>query len=114
MHAGSAGYVCSRLTRLFRPLSRARRGPSVSDSSGATLRGNTAIRRSAGTRNATMRIFLSFNTKDLSLAEALRERVRAIDSDVTMFFSPVSLGAGFWVPKLADELAAADAFLLLI
>ncbi len=61
-----------------------------------------------------MQIFLSFNSKELALAKALRCRLRKINSSADVFFSPVSLGAGFWVPKLAAELAGADAFLLLI
>src|SRR5688572_25406791 len=61
-----------------------------------------------------MRIFLSFNSKDVALAEGLRASLSGLDPDVRIFFSPVSLGAGFWLPRLAEEIAAADAFLLLI
>jgi TPR repeat protein len=61
-----------------------------------------------------MRIFLSFNSKDMALAEAIRTGLSRIDQDAQIFFSPVSLGAGFWLPKLAEEIAQAEAFLLLI
>ena len=61
-----------------------------------------------------MRIFLSFNSRDTALAEAVRAGLSRIDPTAQVFFSPVSLGAGFWVPKLEVEIAQADAFLLLI
>jgi len=46
-----------------------------------------------------------------------RGRARGLFEDRarrTDLFSPVSLGAGFWLPKLAEGIADADAFLLLI
>jgi hypothetical protein len=61
-----------------------------------------------------MRIFLSFNSKDMALAEVVRARLPVFEPDIQIFFSPVSLGAGFWLPKLAEHIAEADAFLLLI
>jgi hypothetical protein len=61
-----------------------------------------------------VRIFLSFNSKDVALAEAIRAGLTKLEADVKVFFSPVSLGSGLWLPKLADEIAEADAFLLLI
>jgi hypothetical protein len=61
-----------------------------------------------------MRIFLSFNSKDAALAEALRAGLAGIEPAAQVFFSPVSLGAGFWLPKLADGIAEAEAFVLLI
>ena len=61
-----------------------------------------------------MRIFLSFNSKDMALAEAIRAGLSKLEPDAKIFFSPVSLGSGLWLPKLADEIAAAEAFLLLI
>jgi hypothetical protein len=61
-----------------------------------------------------MRIFLSFNSEDMALAEALRNGAAGIEPAVQIFFSPVSVGAGFWLPRLANEIAAADAFLLLV
>ena len=50
----------------------------------------------------------------MALAEAIRAGLSRLEPDAKIFFSPVSLGSGLWVPKLADEIAAAEAFLLLI
>jgi hypothetical protein len=61
-----------------------------------------------------VRIFLSFNSKDAALAEAIRAGLTRLEPNAKVFFSPVSLGSGLWLPKLADEIAEADAFLLLI
>jgi hypothetical protein len=61
-----------------------------------------------------VRIFLSFNSKDKAFAEAIRAGLSRIEPDAQIFFSPISLGAGFWLPKLAEEIARADAFVLLI
>src|ERR1700738_1182084 len=61
-----------------------------------------------------MRIFLSFNSKDTALAEAVHARLTTFEPDFQIFFSSVSLGAGFWLPKLDEQIAEADAFLLLI
>jgi hypothetical protein len=62
----------------------------------------------------TMRIFLSFNSKDIALAEALRAGLATVELAAEIFFSPASLASGFWLPKLADEIGAVDAFVLLI
>ena len=61
-----------------------------------------------------LRIFLSFNSKDHGLADALRAGLLTLDPTTKIFFSPTSLGPGFWAPKLAKHIAEADAFLLLI
>jgi WD domain, G-beta repeat len=61
-----------------------------------------------------VRIFLSFNSRDTSLAEAVRVGLSRIEPTAQVFFSPVSLGAGFWLPKLAETIAEAQSFLLLI
>jgi WD40 repeat protein len=61
-----------------------------------------------------VRIFLSFNSRDTALAEAVRAGLSRIDPTAQVFFSPVSLGAGFWLPKLAEAIAEAQSFLLLI
>jgi hypothetical protein len=61
-----------------------------------------------------MRVFLSFNSRDTALAELLRVGLSRIDPTAQVFFSPVSLGAGFWLPKLAEGIAEAESFLLLI
>jgi TIR domain-containing protein len=61
-----------------------------------------------------MRIFLSFNSKDLALAETLRAAIVRIEPASRVFLSSVSLGAGFWLRKIDEELKVADALLLLI
>jgi WD40 repeat protein len=61
-----------------------------------------------------VRIFLSFNSKDTPFAEAVRAGLLRIEPCLQIFFSPISLGGGFWLPKLAQEIAVAEAFLLLI
>ena len=61
-----------------------------------------------------MRIFLSFHSRDIALAEAIQAGLSRIEPGAEVFFSPVSLGAGFWLPRLAEEIAGTDAFLLLV
>ena len=61
-----------------------------------------------------MRIFLSFNSKDAALAEAIGAGLAQLEPAAKIFFSPTELGSGFWMPKLDTALAEADAFLLLI
>jgi hypothetical protein len=61
-----------------------------------------------------LRIFLSFNARDQLLADTVRDRLLRLAPQSEIFFSPVSLGQGFWLPKLADGIRAADAFLLVI
>jgi hypothetical protein len=43
-----------------------------------------------------------------------RDALVRLDPLLDIFFSPVSLGQGFWLPKLAEGIRAADAFLLLM
>ena len=62
----------------------------------------------------SLRIFLSFHSKDLPIAEEVRAGLGRLDPGAQVFFSPVSLGAGFWVPKLAAAIAEAEAFILLV
>jgi hypothetical protein len=52
-----------------------------------------------------VRIFLSFNSRDTALAEAVRAGLSRIEPEAQIFFSLVSLGTGFWLPKLAEEIA---------
>jgi WD40 repeat protein len=61
-----------------------------------------------------VRIFLSFNSKDTALAETIGAGLSRLQPDAKVFFSPISLGSGHWLPKLADGIAEADCFLLLI
>ncbi|MGH6814082.1 MAG: SUMF1/EgtB/PvdO family nonheme iron enzyme [Hyphomicrobiaceae bacterium] len=61
-----------------------------------------------------MRVFLSYNPKDHVLAESVRTGLLKIDPRTTFSFSPIRLGQGFWLPKFAEGIRTADAFLLLI
>jgi hypothetical protein len=61
-----------------------------------------------------MRVFLSFNSRDKNLAQVLHDNLLKLASDVTIFFSPVSLTYGFWLPKLAQDIRECDAFILLL
>jgi hypothetical protein len=61
------------------------------------------------------RWFLSYNAQDLKLGAALEAAVRDQDPRVHVYFAPRSLRAGgFWVPQLADEIARATAFVLVV
>ncbi len=61
------------------------------------------------------RWFLSYNTHDLPLMQALEGAVRAKESDAHLFFAPKSLRAGgFWMPELAKAIREADVFVLLV
>jgi hypothetical protein len=59
-----------------------------------------------------LRVFLSFNSKDLKLAEAMRDGLLRLEPG-DIFFHPLSITAGFWLPKLAEKIADTDAFILL-
>lgn len=62
-----------------------------------------------------MRVFLSFNAKDAPTANALRSALLRLEPESEVFFAPISsLGQGFWLPKLEQQIEAADAFLLLL
>src|SRR5215471_14547631 len=61
------------------------------------------------------RWFLSYHSPDQALAERLKAALERKDTDVSVFFAPSSLRAGgFWSKALADEIAQADAFILLV
>jgi TIR domain len=61
------------------------------------------------------RWFLSYNTQDLALMQALEAALRQRDTDAHIFFAPRSLRAGgYWLPELAKEIAQSTAFVLLI
>ena len=61
------------------------------------------------------RWFLSYNSQDLALMEALEAALRRKDADAHIFFAPKSLRAGgAWLPEIAKEIAEATAFVLLI
>ena len=59
--------------------------------------------------------FLSYNTQDLALMQALEATIRQKDAGAYIFFAPKSLQAGgFWLPELAKEIAQSTAFVLLV
>src|SRR5215467_4614653 len=61
------------------------------------------------------RWFLSYNSQDLALMQAFEAALRRKDPDARFFFAPKSLRAGgFWLPDLAQEIAEATAFILLV
>ncbi len=61
------------------------------------------------------RWFLSYHSPDQGLAERLKTAVEGKDAGSSVFFAPSGLRAGgAWTTQLAEELAKADAFVLLI
>ena len=59
--------------------------------------------------------FLSYHSPDQALAERLKAALEHKDMDAHVFFAPSSLRAGgFWSKTLAEEIARADAFILLV
>jgi hypothetical protein len=61
------------------------------------------------------RWFLSYHSPDQALAERLKAAVERKDTDAHVFFAPSSVRAGgFWSRTLAEEIAQADAFILLV
>src|SRR5215216_3013116 len=61
------------------------------------------------------RWFLSYNSQDLALMQAFEAALRRKNADARFFFAPKSLRAGgFWLPELAQEIAEATAFILLV
>lgn len=61
------------------------------------------------------RWFLSYHSPDELLASRLKLAITARDPSSTVFFAPQSLRAGgLWSPQLAQEIAEATAFILLI
>src|SRR6266508_1480985 len=61
------------------------------------------------------RWFLSYHSPDQALAERLKAALERKDTDPSVFFAPSSLRAGgFWSRTLAEEIAQADVFILLL
>ena len=61
------------------------------------------------------RWFLSYHTPDRALAERLKAAIEGNDAGSSVFFAPSDLRAGgAWTAQLAEELAKADAFVLLV
>jgi formylglycine-generating enzyme required for sulfatase activity len=61
------------------------------------------------------RWFLSYNSQDLALVQAVESALRRKDADAHIFLATKSLRAGgYWLPELAKEIAEATAFVLLV
>jgi len=61
------------------------------------------------------RWFLSYHSPDQMLAERLKAAIESKDPDSSVFFAPASLRAGgFWSAQLAQGIADATAFILLV
>jgi energy-coupling factor transporter ATP-binding protein EcfA2 len=61
------------------------------------------------------RWFLSYHSPDRALAERVKAALEQKDTDARVFFAPSSLRAGgCWSRVLAEEIAQADAFILLV
>ena len=61
------------------------------------------------------RWFLSYHSPDQALAQRLKATLERKDTDAHVFFAPSSLRAGgFWSRALAEGIARADAFILLV
>ena len=61
------------------------------------------------------RWFLSYHSPDQALAERLKAAIERKDSASRVFFAPTHLRAGgSWSAQLAQEIAEATAFILLI
>jgi formylglycine-generating enzyme required for sulfatase activity len=61
------------------------------------------------------RWFLSYNSQDLPLTQALEGALRRKEPEAHIFFATKSLRAGgYWLPELAKEIAEASAFVLLV
>jgi hypothetical protein len=61
------------------------------------------------------RWFLSYHSPERVLAERLKAAIESKDKDAHVFFAPTTLRAGgFWSKALAEEIANADAFILLV
>jgi hypothetical protein len=61
------------------------------------------------------RWFLSYNSQDLGLMQSLEAALRRKDPDAHIYFAPKSIKAGtFWLPSIANEIAEATVFVLLV
>src|SRR5262245_61359805 len=59
--------------------------------------------------------FLSYNSQDLALMQAFEVALRSKEPESHIFFAPKNLRAGgFWLPELAQQIADATAFILLV
>jgi len=66
-------------------------------------------------RRLADRWFLSYNSQDSRLAEALEAGLRRKDPSAAIFFAPKNLRPGaYWMPSLAKGIAESTAFVLLV
>jgi tetratricopeptide (TPR) repeat protein len=61
------------------------------------------------------RWFLSYNSRDFTVVDSLQSALRRTSADSEVFFAPKSLRAGgYWLPTLAEGIANANAFALIV
>jgi hypothetical protein len=60
------------------------------------------------------RWFLSYNSQDAPLAEALERELRRKDRGAAIFFAKNLRPGAYWMPALAEEIAQATGFVLLV
>src|SRR5665213_2398891 len=62
-----------------------------------------------------MRWFLSYNSQDLQLVQALEGALKQKDAEAEIFFAPKTLRAGgYWLPALAEGIERSTVFILLV
>jgi hypothetical protein len=61
---------------------------------------------------SAMRIFVSYHTPDAPFAKRIAEALEASGRGIAAFVAPRQIAAGgYWLPRLADELAQSDVML---
>jgi hypothetical protein len=61
------------------------------------------------------RWFLSYNSQDARISEALESELRRQDPGATIYIAPKALRPGaYWMPALAEEIAQAAGFVLMV
>ena len=96
---------------LLRKTSTGSSSPTASNSGFHQQNCKTKIDPALGMR----RWFLSYHSADVALAERLAAAIEFTDAGSSVFLAKKSLRAGaYWQPVLAQEIAEADAFVLLI
>ena len=61
------------------------------------------------------RFFLSYNSHDAAFMQAFEPTLRKMDGETQVFSAPKNLRAsGYWLPDVANEIAGATAFVLLV
>jgi formylglycine-generating enzyme required for sulfatase activity len=71
--------------------------------------------RTSSAAPSVRRWFLSYNSQDHALAEGLASALQCKDGGARIYFAPASMRAGgMWLPQLAQEIAEATVFVLLV